>query len=46
MPSVLILGGAVADLGAYLLLSLRRRCTMREASSHDIEWDGEPLAQP
>ena len=40
------LAGATADLVSYLLLSRRQRCTMREAATRDIEWDGEALAQP
>lgn len=40
------LAGALADMGSYLLLSLRQRCTLREAATRDIEWDGEALAQP
>ncbi|WP_028101328.1 hypothetical protein [Pseudoduganella violaceinigra] len=36
--------GAVADIGSYLLLSRRQRCTLREAATRDIEWDGEALA--
>ena len=40
------LAGAIADLGSYLMLSRRQRCTLREASSRDIEWDGEALALP
>lgn len=40
------LAGATADMGSYLLLSLRQRCTLREAATRDIEWDGEALAQP
>lgn len=39
------LAGAVADMGSYLMMSLRQRCTMREAATRDIEWDGEVLAQ-
>lgn len=38
--------GAAADMASYLMLSLRRRCTLREAATRDIEWDGEALAQP
>jgi hypothetical protein len=38
--------GAVADSGACFIKSLRQKCTMREASTRDIEWDGEPLPQP
>lgn len=40
------LAGASADLASYLLLALRRRCTLREAATRDIEWDGETLGQP
>lgn len=40
------LAGAAADMGAHMLLALRRRCTLREAATRDIEWDGEALAQP
>lgn len=40
------LAGAAADMGSYLLLSRRQRCTLREAATRDIEWDGEALAQP
>jgi hypothetical protein len=42
----LTLAGAAADMGSYLLLSRRQRCTLREAATRDIEWDGEALAQP
>lgn len=38
--------GAAADMAFCLLLALRRRCTLREAATRDIEWDGEALAQP
>lgn len=37
--------GALADLAAYAGLALRDRCSLRQASTHDIEWDGEPLEQ-
>ena len=40
------LAGAIADLGAYGIVSLRQRCTLREASCRDIQWDGEALAHP
>jgi hypothetical protein len=40
------LAGAAADMGAYLLLSVRQRCTLREAATRDIEWDGEALPRP
>ena len=35
--------GALRDLCAYATLSLRDRCSIREASTRDIEWDGETL---
>jgi len=37
--------GATADIGSYLRMALRQRCTMREAATRDIEWDGELLSQ-
>ena len=40
------LAGAIADLGSYLAVSVRQRCTLREASCRDIEWDGDALAMP
>lgn len=40
------LAGAAADMGSYLLLALRQRCTLREAATRDIEWDGEAFALP
>ncbi|NHZ82306.1 ATP-grasp domain-containing protein [Massilia sp. CCM 8695] len=39
------MAGAVADMGSYLMLSLRQRCTLREVATRDIEWDGEALVQ-
>jgi hypothetical protein len=39
------LGGALLDLGSYARLALAKRCTMREAATRDIEWDGEPLPE-
>jgi hypothetical protein len=37
------LAGSLLDLGSYLIASLRQGCSMREASTRDIEWDGQPL---
>ena len=37
--------GAVRDLAAFAQLALRQRCSLRAASTHDIEWDGEPLCE-
>lgn len=35
--------GAVADIGAFARTSARNRCSLRSASTRDIEWDGEAL---
>jgi hypothetical protein len=35
--------GGLVDLCAYMHLSFRQKCTMREAATRDIEWDGEEL---
>ena len=35
--------GAILDLGSYAQLALHHRCTLRQAATRDIEWDGEPL---
>jgi hypothetical protein len=40
------LAGTVADMASYMRLSLRQRCTLREAATRDIEWDGQALVQP
>lgn len=40
------LAGAIADLGEYTWRALRQRCTLRQASTRDIEWDGESLPEP
>lgn len=37
-----LLGGAL-DMGAYAGLALRQRRSLREASTQDIEWDGQAL---
>jgi hypothetical protein len=35
--------GGVADIASFARISLRERCSLRAASTRDIEWDGEPL---
>ncbi|MCS4236590.1 ATP-grasp domain-containing protein [Stenotrophomonas sp. BIGb0135] len=35
--------GSLLDLASYGRLALRQGCTLREAATRDIEWDGEPL---
>jgi hypothetical protein len=37
--------GAVRDISSFVAASLRDGSTIREASTHDIEWDGEPLLE-
>jgi hypothetical protein len=37
--------GAVADIGAFVGIALRSRCSLRAASTRDIEWDGEALVE-
>jgi hypothetical protein len=36
--------GALLDIGSYGWLALRQRCSLRQAATRDIEWDGEALA--
>ena len=36
--------GAVFDIGSYGWLALQQRCSLRQAATRDIEWDGEALA--
>lgn len=38
------LAGGLLDLAWFTRAALQRRCTMREAATSDIEWDGEALA--
>lgn len=38
--------GGLADLATYARLAARHRCSMREVSTQDIEWDGERLELP
>ncbi len=40
-----LLGGLI-DLASYAGLAVRKRCSMREASTRDTEWDGEHLEFP
>lgn len=35
--------GSIGDLASYSRLALLQRCSLREAATRDIEWDGEPL---
>ncbi|WP_422347000.1 ATP-grasp domain-containing protein [Stenotrophomonas sp. DR009] len=35
--------GSLLDLASYGRLAVRQGCTLREAATRDIEWDGEPL---
>jgi predicted ATP-grasp superfamily ATP-dependent carboligase len=37
--------GGVCDLGSHVIRALRRRCSVREAMTRDIEWDGEALPE-
>jgi hypothetical protein len=34
----------LADIGSYTRLAIQGGHTLREATSRDIEWDGEELA--
>ena len=36
--------GALVDMTSFTTTALRRGCTLREAATSDIEWDGEELA--
>ena len=36
--------GGMMDLGSYTRLAIRDRCSLRQAATHDTEWDGEALA--
>jgi len=38
--------GALADLGAYAWRAARQGCSLREAATRDIEWDGDAMAAP
>jgi len=41
---LLPVAGGLLDLAWFAKTALRRRCTLREAATSDIEWDGEDLA--
>ena len=36
--------GAIFDIGSSGWLALQQRCSLRQAATRDIEWDGEALA--
>jgi predicted ATP-grasp superfamily ATP-dependent carboligase len=35
--------GGLIDMGAFARVALRERCSLRQASTRDIEWDGQPM---
>jgi hypothetical protein len=35
--------GGLADVASYARLALRQRCSLREAATRDIEWDGQSI---
>jgi len=37
--------GCVRDFGSHAWRAVRKRCTVREATTRDIEWDGEVLPE-
>ena len=37
------LRGGLADVASYARSALRQRCSLREAATRDIEWDGQPI---
>jgi predicted ATP-grasp superfamily ATP-dependent carboligase len=38
--------GGLLDVGSYTLIAARQRCTLRQASTRDTEWDGEAIDTP
>ncbi|MBD8871309.1 ATP-grasp domain-containing protein [Rhodanobacter sp. DHB23] len=38
--------GGLLDLASYAHIAARQRCSMRQASTRDTEWDGEALDTP
>lgn len=42
-PDLAPLAGAMVDLAWFARTALARRCSLREAATSDIEWDGESL---
>ncbi len=37
--------GALTDIASFARMALQQRCTMREAATQDIEWDGQELPE-
>ena len=35
--------GGFVDVASYARLALQQRCSLREAATRDIEWDGQPI---
>jgi hypothetical protein len=35
--------GGLIDMGAFTRVAMRERCSLRQASTRDIEWDGQPM---
>lgn len=40
------LWGGLLDVGSYARIAVQQRCTMRQASTRDTEWDGEAIDIP
>jgi len=40
------IAGAMLDMAWFAKTALLRQCSLREAATRDIEWDGEELAWP
>ncbi|MFZ6734599.1 ATP-grasp domain-containing protein [Undibacterium sp. Ji42W] len=38
--------GALADMSSFALIAWQQKCSIREAATRDIEWDGQELAEP
>lgn len=36
--------GGLVDMGAFARVAWREQCSLRQASTHDIQWDGQPMA--
>ncbi|HTD29252.1 MAG TPA: ATP-grasp domain-containing protein [Xanthomonadaceae bacterium] len=36
--------GGVVDLASYACLAMRNRCSLRQAATQDVEWNGQPMA--
>jgi hypothetical protein len=37
------IAGSLLDIASYARLAMRERCSLREAATQDIEWDGQPI---